>query len=530
MRRSTLAVLGCAAALGLATLLVAAPAAQQAATVTVQQGELSGTRENGVDAFLGIPYAEAPVGQYRWKPPRPPAHWQGVRSADKFGASCQQRVFPNGDILMWTREFNVSGPVSEDCLTLNVWTSKPKPAAKMPVLVWIHGGALTSGSGSVPIYNGSNLAKQGVVVVTINYRLGVYGFLASRALSAESPVGASGNYGLMDQAAALEWIKANIAAFGGDPARVTIAGQSAGAASVHYLIASPLARGLFARAIAESGSGLGFPVASHEKGEEIGEKLAQVADTDLAGLRGMTTEQLDAAVGKLPPGAFGSTFGVIEDGLFFPKGTSSDANTNDVPVLTGMTRDEMSGLDPQYGKWTVDGWDAWVGKQFGPVAARVLAQYNVSTDAEANQASREIKTDQGRASTYFWARTRLQSSRQPIYLYVWNHVEPGKDSQRWGAFHTSEVPYVFETLDAAPQRPFEQVDRQLAVTMSGYWKNFIASGDPNGPGLPHWPALDTSHPSMLAIAATTHAEPVLSPGLLAIFQDFVNSGGRLSLF
>lgn len=246
------AVLAALAAAGVG----APPTLAQMTGTAVQQGRVAGTKHGEVAAFLGVPFAAPPTGERRWKPPAPASSWNGVRKADALPASCQQGVTPNG-FGPWTHEYVVTSAVSEDCLYLNVWTPAKTSGEKLPVLVWIHGGGFSGGSASVPIYDGSKLAAKGVVVIAINYRLGLYGFLAHPALTAESPAHASGNYGLLDQVAALQWIKANVAAFGGDPDRVTIAGQSAGAMSVHHLIASPLAKGLFAQAIAQSGSGTG---------------------------------------------------------------------------------------------------------------------------------------------------------------------------------------------------------------------------------------------------------------------------------
>src|SRR5262245_13266464 len=316
-----------------ACFAVASPCFAQLVQARVTEGALAGKQEGAVAAFLGVPFAAPPVGANRWAPPRPAAKWKGERTADQFAASCQQGVSPQG-FGPWTAEYVVQGPVSEDCLYVNVWTPAKNAPDRLPVLVWIYGGAFSSGSGSVAIYNGAALAAKGIVVVNVNYRVGVYGFLAHPGLTAESPAHASGNYGLLDQVAGLRWVRDNIAAFGGDPTKVTIAGQSAGAASVHHLIASPLAKGLFVRAIAQSGSGMGLPVPDRATAETVGKQLSAGGvgsggaagssssgggqPLTLAQLRALSTAQLDERVAKLSGAGQPLRFGPVVDGLFLP--------------------------------------------------------------------------------------------------------------------------------------------------------------------------------------------------------------------
>jgi para-nitrobenzyl esterase len=516
----------------LAMVVAAAPAGSGASApmtkTRIAQGELRGLEKGEVTAFLGVPFAAPPTGERRWQPPRPPQTWAGIRQADHFGPSCEQTVTPGG-FGPWTAEYVVSGDVSEDCLFLNIWTPASSPRAKLPVLVWIHGGAFTSGSGSVPIYDGTGLGAKGIVVVTINYRVGVYGFLAHPQLTAESPAHASGNYGLLDQVEALRWIHANIGAFGGDPTRVTIAGQSAGAAAVHHLIATPLAKGLFHRAIAQSGSGMGLAVPDRVVAEESGTRLAQAAGVrGIAELRALSPQQLADALKKMAADAGATRFAPIVDGLLLPDAKTVGANTNDTPILTGMTAHEMVGLNPNAGKTTPETLRAQIEKAYGASASDVLALYPAADDAAANAAAEALARDRGLASTYLWARQREKVTRQPIYLYLWTHTEPGPDAARYKAFHSSEIPYVFETLGAAP-RPFADEDYELAVLMSSYWANWTKKGDPNGDDLPRWPQFGKTM-LILEIGSPTHARPILGEAARAAFEKYVQSGGKIGLF
>lgn len=523
---------GALAALAMLSASAALPATATAQMLSahVRQGALSGTRENQVSAFLGIPFAAPPTGQYRWKPPRPAAAWRGVRKADKLPASCEQSVDPAG-FGPWTHEYVVDNQVSEDCLYLNVWTPAKKAGEKLPVMVWIYGGGFSSGSASVPIYDGSKLAAKGIVVIAINYRVGIYGFMAHPGLDVENPAHASGNYGLMDQVAGLKWVKANVSAFGGDPGKVTIAGQSAGAMSVHHLIASPLAKGLFHQAIAQSGSGTGVAVPDHAAGEKAGEALMKAAGvSSIAEMRKLTPEQLQAAQAKMGQGGGGLAFAPIVDGLFLPDASFVGADTNDTPILTGMTAQEMTGLNPNFGKATPEGMTKQIEASYGTLAPQFEALYPAADGARANEAAGALARDRGLASMAIWAQQRQQSSSRPIFAYLWTHAEPGPQAARYGAFHSSEIPYVFDTLDAAPERPFTGLDRRLAAEMGGYWVNFVKTGDPNGAGLPAWPVYLPSDKQIVEIGATTQARPVLARAKLELFERHVEGGGKLGLF
>jgi para-nitrobenzyl esterase len=430
----------------------------------VESGVLSGLNECSVQAFLGIPYAAPPLGALRWRAPQPPASWTGTLATDHFSASCMQRPQSGGP---WTSEYRIPGPISEDCLTINVWTPAKSGSERLAAMVWIHGGSFKSGSGSVPIYDGRKLAARGIIVATLNYRLGVLGFLAHPQLTAESEQHVSGNYGIMDIIAALKWLQRNIAAFGGDPQRVTIAGQSAGAFAADILEASPAARGLFHGVIAESGSaGRDIHWRSLSEAENRGERyLHALAAPSVNALRRVPATQLYAP-DRSGDAAPDRNFPPIADGVTMP--TESDAssavNPSDIATLAGLNADEHGSLH---------------------ASMSVMARLSASKRA--------------RAALIEWGRRRAAPGHTSLYLYLYDHVEAGPESARWGAFHGSEIPYVFDTLDAAPDRPYTRLDRQVAHHMAGYWVNFVHTGNPNGPGLPHWPAFNAAAPAVMEI-------------------------------
>jgi para-nitrobenzyl esterase len=505
------------------------PLAAAGAPVKTDKGLVSGVpgRDPEVTVFRGIPYAASPAGAGRWRPPAPVAAWKGIRAADRFGASCIQQIVPERK--PWTKEFMTAGDVSEDCLSLNVWTAAKSPADKRPVYVFLHGGAFSEGSGAVPVYDGEGLARKGLVVVTVNYRLGVLGFLAHRELTAESPHHASGNYGLLDQVAALQWVHRNIAAFGGDPTRVTIAGQSAGGMAVHILIASPLARGLFHRAIVESGgstvaqSGITLrSLRSLTAAEADGARFAeQKRAKSLADLRAMSWAELTAPLPGGGPMA-GLRFFPIVDGYLLPAPVDeivSAGRQNDVPTLTGVNAGELVGFLGPPGPVTPERFKDEA-KRYGDLAVEFLRLYPAATAEQATTAQSESSRDLALVSMYLWARERAKTARTPAYLYLWDHALPGPDAVRFGAFHTSEVPYVMDTLDRS-DRPFTDADRRIARTLSSYWANFAVTGDPNGPGLPSWPAVGDRAEVM---ELGDRNAPVLaagSPEKLGFFETFL---------
>ncbi len=431
--------------------------------VRIGSGVLSGLDEGSVHAFLGIPYAAPPVGTLRWRAPQPPASWTGKLAADHFSASCMQRTQSGGP---WTSEYRIQGPVSEDCLTINIWAPVITGGEHLAVMLWLHGGSFKTGSGSVRIYDGRKLAARGIIVATLNYRLGVLGFLAHPQLTAESAQHVSGNYGILDIIAALEWLQRYIAAFGGDPRRVTIAGQSAGAFAIDILEVSPAARGLFHGAIAESGpAGRAIHWRGLSEAQERGERyLKALSLPSVDALRQVPAAQL-YAMDKSGDAAPDHNFPPIADGVTLPSdGDSESAALPDIPTLTGLAADEHG-----------------------------------SVHASSSAAARPAASRYARATLLEWGRRRAAHSQTSLYLYLYDHVEPGPESARWGAFHGSEIPYVFDSLDAAPDRPFSRADREVAHRMGGYWVNFVNSGNPNGPGLPHWPAFDAAAPAVMEI-------------------------------
>jgi para-nitrobenzyl esterase len=448
--------------------------------VRIESGLLSGIQgaNPSIRVFKGIPYAAPPVFDLRWRPPQPPVKWEGVYRADRACAICMQQGRGWGEF--YQEEFyQHPEPMSEDCLYLNVWTGG-RSGDKRPVLMWVHGGGFAEGSGSLPSFNGEALAAKGLVVVTINYRLNVFGFLAHSELTAESVSGSSGNYGLLDQMAALQWIQKNIAAFGGDPKQVTIAGQSAGSASVHYLCASPLAQGLFVRAIAQSGSGVSRMVHTTrlKEAEQSGVRFAEsVKAASLRELRSKPAAALLLGEFRMRP---------VVDGYVLPDDIyqiMSEGKQNDVPMLTGLNSEEQIGFQPQTVKAQEFVEDAK--KQYAEAAGTLLKHYPAGSD-EAAKIARDTSTrDQAIVSMRAWAKMRNRTAKTPLYIYYFSRKSPGRDSARIGAFHSAELEYVFGTLNAT-ERPWEESDRRLSDTMSAYWANFVSRGDPNGPGLPKW--------------------------------------------
>ena len=466
--------------------------------VQVEQGTVSSVAGSSADVrvFKGIPFAAPPVGDLRWRAPKAPASWTGTRGGDKFGPVCTQRRAPNAQ-----------GEMSEDCLYLNVYTAAKNARAHEPVMVWIHGGAFTSGAGS--LYDGEALAKKGVVVVTVNYRLGVFGFLAHPALTKESDFKASGNYALLDQIAALEWVRKNIAAFGGDPKKVTIFGESAGSWSVNYMMATPLAKGLFERAIGESG-GEFAPARKLSDAEKAGERFAQSTGADsIAALRAKTPEELMRVAG------FQAAANV--DGWLLPADVYtifSQGKQSDVPLLIGSNNDEGTMFTPPGVKAAA--FRATAEQRFKSDADAFLKLYPFSNDQEAWAAQAASMRDQTFGwEMRTWARMQTKTGKSKVYMYYFNHVPPGKNRSH-GAYHGSEIPYAFGNLEIAPfavngnsETPvFQDVDRALANAMSWYWVNFATTGDPNGKGLTKWPAYRAKDDTVMGLGDKIAVEPL----------------------
>ena len=472
----------------LAALLIAAcsPAQKKSGnsqiditSVPTEAGIVSGIpgEDGTVKIFKGIPFAAPPVGELRWKAPAPVKHWEGVRTCEKFAASAMQNK--PAPLAMWTKEFMAPvEPLSEDCLYLNLWTAANNTGEKLPVIVWIHGGAFTGGSGSVPLYDGEEMAKKGVVFITINYRLGIFGFLAHPELSKESPARVSGNYGILDQIAALQWVKANVAAFGGDPERVTIAGQSAGAFSVNALMVSPLAKGLFQRAIAQSGGMFG-------SGEQGGQNLESAEQNGLAiteSLKLSSISQLRAmpAEDLIKAGFHG---GIVIDGyVIFPSyATFAASKQNDVPLLTGWNADDGVSFDPPM---KAADFKADAEKKYGSMAGEFIRLFPAGSDEEAAKSQKLSAQLIFGWQNYCWASMQSATGKNSSYLYYFTHVPPGLPN--YGAFHSAEFGYALKTLKYW-DKPFEPWDYKLSEMMSSYWVNFAANGDPNGDELPPWP-------------------------------------------
>ncbi|HEY0796729.1 MAG TPA: carboxylesterase/lipase family protein [Acidisarcina sp.] len=490
-------------------MIATAPASAPAATVAATP----------IRAFLGIPFAAPPVGPLRWKPPMPAAKWNGIRQAKEFGSHCMQPK------LYADMVFRDPG-ISEDCLTLNVWTpapSKTSKASKLPVMVWIYGGGFATGGTSEGRQDGANLATHGVVVVTMNYRLGVFGYFAHAALAAESGKGFAGNYGLLDQTAALRWVQQNIKAFGGDPANVTLFGESAGSFSVSAQMASPLAKGLFERVIGESGgalfsAGLNFPPLDEVEKEDAVFAQSILNASTLEQMRAVPAQELlDASMKKTPEGV-GFRFSPDVDGYFLPESVASiyaAGKQNDVPMLAGWNRDE-GGYDP---KVTAAIFQDAVGRQFaekGPdVPGKILKVYAAPDDASAVRAAADLSGDRFIAySTWKWIEAQATTGHQPVYRYRFDLVPPADPNHPGGlaAYHSSEIPYVFGDLDLLSGFPWRPEDRQLSEQMQRYWTNFARTGDPNSPAgaetLPKWPPYTaTTGWMVMHLSAEPTAEP-----------------------
>ena len=497
------------------------------AVVAVEGGRLAGAPSplgDDVVAYRGVPFAAPPVGALRWRPPQSAPAWDGVRDATEAGPACVQRAIP-AEV---GRFYNPGvDRMSEDCLYLNIWTAA-QSEERAPVLVWIHGGGLAIGNGADITYDGTRLARRGVVLVTINYRLGAFGYLAHPLLSAESEHGASGNYGTLDQVAALRWIQRNIAAFGGDPSRVTIFGESAGSWSVNHLMATPLARGLFHGAIGESGGGFGSRgrAESKEEIESAGERfvealLGEGVTPSLDALRAASAE----AVQAVAPELVRSTATV--DGWVFPDtvyNIFAAGAQHDVPVIVGSNADEMSILGGAAGAETLEQYHESIRDEYGEHAAAFLEAFPAATDEEARQARMASGTD----ATFGWEmRTwarMMETVSSPAYLYFFSRVPPAPDAERYGAYHTAEIAYVFDNFGVSPHpyanRDYTDTDRRLSDILASYWVNMAATGNPNAEGLPEWPAYDSGADAALHIGDTIAVERGIRKDRLDFFDRY----------
>ena len=475
----------------LTSMTMHASSAPQAKT---HSGTVEGKTDGKVKAFLGIPYAAPPVGDLRWKAPQPVAKWSGVRKATDFGYHCMQaNVF--GDMV-----FHDPG-ASEDCLTLNVWVPERHESGKLPVMVWIYGGGFVAGTTSESRQDGSNLAQHGVIVVSMNYRLGIFGFLVHPELAKESGHNSAGNYGLMDQLAALKWVHENIAAFGGDPDNVTIFGESAGSFSVSAQMASPLDKGLFQKAIGESGAAFSRSGLSFESMAARAEKDSKVVSekfgvSSLAQLRAIPAEKLLEPFS--PPKSRGFEFGPDIDGYFLPESVPAifaAGKQNDVPLLAGWNHDEGSFvIEGAAQKPTADSMKEMAKKDFGDKADEFLKLYASDTDQHARRSAMDYAGDKFIAmSTWDWMEAQSKTGKQPIYRYRFDQAHSWKDPNRpRTAYHSAEIEYVFGQLDSKTEAEWTPGDRQLSDIMQKYWSNFAKSANPNGAGLPNWPMYNSS--------------------------------------
>ena len=496
-------------------------AAQSSASqprVEAPAGALEGRFDGPIRVFKGIPYALPPVGARRWRPPGPMPRWQGVRPASEYGPACVQPP----PMLSGTYARSPM-PLSEDCLTLNIWA--PENARGAPVLFWIHGGALVGGSSREEMYDGRRLAERGIIVVSINYRLGVLGWLAHPELSAESPQRLSGNYGLLDQIEALKWVRRNIGAFGGDPEKVTIAGESAGGFSVIYLMVSPLARGLYSRAIAESSYMIAMPelkksVLGWPSGEGAGQMLAAALQApDIATMRGMDAQALTMKAAQLGFGPWG-----LVDGIVLPQQMVSafDAGKQaPVPILAGFNQGEIRSLTvlaPKPEKSEAD-YERVIRERYGDLADAFLRLYPASSQQESIFAAT-------RDSLYGWTAERLVRKQtqldRPAYLYLFDHGYPAADDNGLHAFHASELPYVFGTIDATPPKwprvPDTPAERSFSEAMIDYWASFVRDGVPKSSAAAAWTAYGSAGHYMHFVDSP-RPETRLMPGMFDLNEQ-----------
>jgi para-nitrobenzyl esterase len=499
--------------------------------VRLESGSISGTTGSSgeVRIFRCVPYAAAPVGALRWKAPQPIAHWDGVRKADEYGARCMQGG-PGGRGAAPGRGgaagrqgagqappagIGAQQPTSEDCLFLNVWTPARSAAERLPVMVWIHGAGLTGGSGSEPRYDGEELSKKGAVVITINYRLGPFGWLAHPELTRESGHNTSGNYGMMDALAALRWVQKNATAFGGDPRRVTILGESAGAFLVSGLVGSPEGKGLFQRAIAESGAWMGMGMGTMRtlaQAEEAGAKaVTAMGVSTLADLRTKPADEIQ----KDLRGA-----GLIVDGKYIPEDLSvtfARGKQKDVDLLVGSNRDE--GTFFARASVNAEQFKTQSRQRFAELGDTFLKLYPAGSDAEASASSLASFRDEASWHMRIWAEAQARLRKPKVFLYYFTReppVAPGVPSR--GATHTAEIAYVFRHAGSTPQAT--DIDRRLEDTMATYWVNFAATGDPNGTGLPVWPAIhDRNTGRAMVLGEKIEVEPAPDTARLALYDS-----------
>ncbi len=484
-------------------LAAGAGVAQQPVPVKVEQGLVQGVSEDGLTVYRGVPFAAPPVGDLRWRAPLAAAKWEGVRQATNFAPGAMQGSRPPSGM-------------SEDCLFLNVWTPAKSASEHVPVLVWIYGGGFGAGATSERNYSGEKLAKKGVVLVSIAYRVGQLGFLAHPDLSAETTNHVSGNYGLLDMIAGLQWVRKNIGAFGGDPAKVTIFGESAGGIAVSMLCASPLAKGLFDGAISQSGGSFGPPRPTTMPGEN----LKRLADAERSGdayakSAGVSSiaELRKIAADKLPAAGRGQGMAwPIIDGWVIPDHQYKlyeAGKYNDTPILVGYNSDEGASFSPPA---TPDAYIASVKARYGPSAESLLKAYPSGSGTVAKTARDLTRDTTFGWHTWTWARLQAKTGKSKVFYYYFDqHREypEGSPQAERGSPHGADVPYVFEHLNTnSPQT--SKTDLDISDAMSTYWVNFAKRGDPNGDGVPAWPAFRDASPVVMYFSQTPHTGPVPS--------------------
>jgi len=523
----------CFSAVLIAVLLSSAAFAAIKDPVRVEQGLLAGTNGSSADMriYRGIPFAAPPVGDLRWRAPQPAAKWQGVRQAAEFSNACWQTQYPAAAAIYQAK----LPPLREDCLYLNIWTPAKSAKDRLPVMVWIHGGGFTRGFAGTRAYDGEALARKGAVIVTINYRLGIFGFFAHPALSTESGHHASGNYALLDQIAALQWVQKNIAAFGGDPKRVTIFGESAGSWAVNMLMASPLAKGLFQRAIGESGGSFS-PMKTLAEAEKEGEKLAAslvpapAADTkteagDKPGTQSILKTLRAKPAEELLKASDAETVRPMVDGWVLPEDVATifaQGRQNDVPLIVGYNADEGTTLAPQAANLKSMMFTGGIYQRYGSQADAFLKIYPAGSDEQAVSSFYSAFRDQLFGwEMRTWARMATKTGHQPAYVYYFSHRPPGPQSERLRAFHASEIPYVFGTFFWP--FPWEDTDKKLSDAMITYWVNFAASGNPNGGSLIKWPVYNAKDDQALEFGDQIAVRPEVNKTGLDFFDSYYQS-------
>ena len=492
--------------------------AMAAERVKTANGTVEGvTEQSGIHVYRGIPFAAPPVGDLRWKPPQPVANWEGVRAASRFAARCVQGS------MFSDMNFRSNG-MSEDCLYLNVWTPAKSAGEQLPVLVYFFGGGFVAGDGSEPRYDGESMARRGIVSLTVNYRLGVFGFMAHPELTRESSHHASGNYALLDQHAALKWVQANIAAFGGDPTRVTIAGESAGSIAVSAQMVSPLSKGLIAGAIGESGGMIAptLPPVPLAQGEAEGAKFAaSLGAASLAALRAMPAAQIQEAFAKLPFGRFASTV----DGYFLPKLPAEILAAGEqarVPLLAGWNTEESPAravLGPN--EPTLENYAKALRTLYADRADEALKLYPATSSDEVLQAATDLASDRFIAySTWKWADLHARTGGKPVYRYLYARPRPqmvpppaaaspgsaARPAAARGAVHSAEIEYAMGNLASNKVYAWTPEDHKVSEVLFGYFANFVKTGNPNGAGLPPWPAVNGGNPQYMRIDVESRAE------------------------